>query len=246
MHKFVKFLICATVALPFGQWAKAQVSGVIDYEVTMEVERRGGPGGGGFGGGGQGGGEEGAPPQVMNFTQHFTFNASMGKVDVERPNFGRGGNFQPPFTNTTYVNVVNKKVLQAVTEREGDKKTYYTEDNFVTPISVDTSSTKTKKIAGYNCKKAIVKQRNENYTVWYTTELGINYSPVNGLLPGNGVVLSAESDKRSFVATKVSLKPVEDSTIALPAGAEKITDEEMREKRHTAMEKMREQFQQQQ
>ncbi|HEY0273574.1 MAG TPA: GLPGLI family protein [Chitinophaga sp.] len=241
MQKFTKFLLSAALALPFAQGAVAQVSGVIDYDVTMEVSRRGGPGGGG-----QGGGEEGAPPQVVNFTQHFTFNAGMGKVDVDRPNFGRGGNFQPPFTNATYVNVVNKKVLQAVTERDGDKKTYYTEDYFVTPVSVDTTSTKTKKIAGYNCKRATVKLRDENYTVWYTTELGINYSPVNGLLPGNGVVLSAESDKRSYVASKVTLKPVEDSIVALPAGAEKISADQMREKRRAAMQKMREQFQRQQ
>ena len=246
MHKIAKILITAALSLPAAGQVMAQTSGVIDYDVTMEVERRGGgPGGGGFNGGGGGGGDE-AAPQVVNFTQHFTFNSQMGKVDVDRPNFGGGRNFQPPFSNTTYVNVVNKKVLQAVTEKDGDKKTYYTEDDFVVPNSVDSSSGKSKKIAGYNCKKAVVKFKEENYTVWYTTELGINYSPVNGLLPGNGVVLSAESDKRSFVASKVSLKPVEDATVALPAGAEKISTEAMREKRRAAMQKMREQFQQQQ
>lgn len=247
MHKFAKILIGAAMALPFGQAALAQSTGVIDYDVTMEMDRRFGPGGSnGFGQ--PGGGEPGAPPQVVNFTQHFTFTSGMGKVDVDRPNFrGRGGNFQPPFTNTTFVDMTHKKTLQVVTENDGDKKTYYTEEDFVTPASVDTSSEKTKKIAGYNCKKAVIKLRDENFTVWYTRDLpGLNYSPVNGLVPGTGVVLSAESDKRSFVASKVALKPVEDATVALPAGATKISQDEMRDKRRDAMQKIREQRQQQQ
>lgn len=250
MHKFAKIMIGAAMALPFGQAALAQSTGVIDYDVTMEMDRRNGPGGGNGFGGGQGGGEEGAPPQVVNFTQHFTFTSTLGKVDIDRPNFGgrgRGGNFQPPFSNATYVDMANKKTLQVVTQNDGDKQTFYTEDEFVTPASIDTSSDKTKKIAGYTCKKAVIKLREENFTVWYTRDLpGINYSPVNGLVPGTGVVLSAESDKRSFVASKVSLKPIEDATVALPAGATKISQDEMREKRRAAMQKMREQRQQQQ
>lgn len=246
MQKIAKILITAALILPAAGHVMAQTTGVIDYDVTMEVERRGGPGGGGPGGGGPGGGGDESAPQTVNFTQHFTFGSTMGKVDTDRPSFGRGGNFKPPFTNTTYVNVLNKKVLQVVTENDGDKKSFYTEDDFVVPNSVDSASGKTKKIAGYTCKKATVKFKEETYTVWYTTDLGINYSPVNGLLPGNGVVLGAESEKRSFVATKVSLKPIEDSVVTLPADAQKITDQEMREKRRAAMQKMREQFQQQQ
>ncbi len=102
-------------------------------------------------------------------------------------------------------------------------------------------SDKTKKIAGYNCKKATVTVRNEEYTVWYTQDLPFSYSPINGLLPdGNGVVLSAEGSRRSFTATKVDFKPVTATDITIPANAEKVTEDQLRDMRREAMQKFRE------
>jgi hypothetical protein len=53
------------------------------------------------------------------------------------------------------------------------------------------------------------------------------------------VVLSAEGSNRAFTAKSVSLKPVTDTELGLPAGAEKVSQEEMRNIRRTEMEKFR-------
>ena len=120
-----------------------------------------------------------------------------------------------------------------------NKKTYYTEEDFI--VTADTKpSDKTKKIAGYTCKKATMQLKGDTYAVWYTTDLPFSFSPVNGLLPANiAVVLSAEGSNRAFTAKSVSLKPVTDTELGLPAGAEKVSQEEMRNIRRTEMEKFR-------
>lgn len=239
--------LLATLALP----ARAQqTSGVIDYEVSAKIDPRRMRGGGGESDGGE--------AQIVTFNQHFYFTPAMGRLETERPAFGGGFNrgntaagggqdanrprrfIGGRGNNSVYVDLANKKYLQVMTLPGDEGKTYYSEDEY-TPAADVKVSDKTKMIAGYTCKKATLTLRDETYTVWFTKDLPFSYSPVNGLLPdSSGVVLAAESSNRSFTAKKITLKPVEDSTTALPANAEKVSQEKMRELRREMMQKFRE------
>lgn len=243
-------LSVALVAFP-GMTAIAQDknTGVIDYEVNAKMPQRGGA---------EGDGEE----QVITFNQHFYFTGGKGKLETERPDFGgrrfgggrpggaqggdgngggrggRGGRMRGNFGGG-YVDLSGSKYLQVFSKPDDSTKTYYAEEAYA-PAKDAKLSDKTKKIAGYNCKKATVTVRNEEYTVWYTQDLPFSYSPINGLLPdGKGVVLSAEGSRRSFTATKVDFKPVT-ANISLPANAEKVTEDQLRDMRREAMQKFRE------
>lgn len=141
--------------------------------------------------------------------------------------------------NAQYFDLANKKILHVFSTFGDDHKTYYAEEDFI--VAADTkASDKTKKIAGYTCKKATIKLKDDTYTVWYTTELPFSFSPINGLLPeANAVVLVAEGGRRAFNATSVNLQPVTDTDLTIPAGAEKISQEQMRDIRQQEMEKLR-------
>lgn len=165
-----------------------------------------------------------------------------------RPGGGPGGfgGFGPQrgFGGGQLVDLKNKKYETLFSTSGDEKKTYLSEEDYVIAPNAERSD-KTKKIAGYTCKKATVKLKDETYTVWYTTELPFSYSPINGLLPdSNAVVLSAESSSRSFTAKKISLKPVTDTDLSVPADAQKVTPEEMRDIRRAEMEKLRKRQQQ--
>jgi hypothetical protein len=254
MNHLSKSLLGAAVIAFSGFTALAQDknTGVIDYEVNAKMTPRGGNTDGD------------AEERVITFNQHFSFAAGKGKLATERSDFGGrngsgpsqaapqgpppgDGNGRPPRmrggfggNGPAYVDLTGKKYIQVFTKPDDSTKTYYAEEDFAVPKDVKLTD-KTKKVAGYTCKKATVTLRDETYTVWYTQELPFSYSPINGLLPeGNGVVLSAESDKRSFSAKKVDLKPVAATDLALPANAEKVSEDQLRDMRRDAMQKFRE------
>ncbi|MEV4882598.1 GLPGLI family protein [Chitinophaga sp. CC14] len=263
MNRTIRLFIAAATLLSATSPVFAQQSGVIEYEVTAKTdpERMRG-----F----QRGGDD-APeiPDVITFKQVFTFSNNLGKLTTERPEGGGfGGRRQRPEGDTStrnprrqgpggmgmgmmgrggnaqYVDLANKKYEQVFSTFGDDKKTYYTEEDFIFTAN-NKSSDKTKKIAGYNCKKATIQLKDDTYTVWYTTDLPFSFSPVNGLLPdSNAVVLSAEGSKRAFTAKSVSLKAITDADLSIPAGAEKVTQEQMREIRKQEMEKLRKRQQQ--
>jgi hypothetical protein len=252
MKNLSKTLLSVALVAFSGMTAIAQDknTGVIDYEVNAKMPQRGGA---------EGDGEE----QVITFNQHFYFAGGKGKLETERPDLGgrgfggrrpggapggegngggrggRGGGRMRGNFGGGYVDLSGSKYLQVFSKPEDSTKTYYAEEAYA-PAKDAKLSDKTKKIAGYNCKKATVTVRNEEYTVWYTQDLPFSYSPINGLLPdGKGVVLSAEGSRRSFTATKVDFKPVT-TNISLPANAEKVTEDQLRDMRRDAMQKFRE------
>jgi hypothetical protein len=225
-------------------FAQDKNTGVIDYEVNAKMPQRGGA---------EGDGEE----QVITFNQHFYFSGGKGKLDTERPDFGggrpggapQGGDrnggprgdrfFRRGNGGNAYVDLTGKKYLQVFSKPDDTTKVYFAEEAYA-PAKEPKLAEKTKKIAGFLCKKATVTIRNEEYTVWYTQDLPFSYSPINGLLPdGNGVVLSAEGSRRSFTATKVDFKPVT-ADLSLPANAEKVSEDQLRDMRREAMQKFRE------
>lgn len=255
MNRNFRLFLAASLLVSATSPVFAQKSGVITYEVTarMDPERMSR-----F----NRGGDDNAPaiPDVVTLNQTFTFNDGKGKLVTERPDFG-GQRRQRPGGDSTrragrgpgggpggrtgmgnnaqYVDLANKKYDQVFSTFGDDKKTYYTEEDFVYTAN-SKSSDKTKKIAGYDCKKATIQLKDGTYTVWYTTDLPFSFSPINGLLPeNNAVVLAAEGGRRAFTAKSVDLKPVTDE-LGIPADAEKVSQEKMREIRKEQMEKLRE------
>ncbi len=99
-------------------------------------------------------------------------------------------------------------------------------------------STETKKISGFDCKKAVVSGRNGSQTtIWYTTELALKASPMANLWVA-GVVLGIETDRMKFYATSVEYTKIKDSEVAAPKKGRTITQEEYQK----AMEEMRAKF----
>lgn len=83
-----------------------------------------------------------------------------------------------------------------------DNNTYYKKEsifkhNFYTISTNDFSyewkiTNQTKKIAGFNCIKAVSNIRNNKIIAWFTSDIPINYSPL-GLYGLPGLVLQAEN-----------------------------------------------------
>ncbi|GEP95095.1 GLPGLI family protein [Chitinophaga cymbidii] len=200
-------------------------------------------------------------PDVITTKQVITFTGSMAKVETEGGPMGgpmmfsasraeRGGApvtrsfggpssaLRPPLSNSMYIDLERKKYLNVLKEKQDSvvKTVWFSEEDYKPAARLKTSS-KTKVIAGYTCHKATAKMGEESFVIWYTTDLPVTFSPVNGVLPEKGVILSIESSRRSYVARNVSLKPVNDADVSLPADAQKVSSEELKEKRRQIMER---------
>lgn len=226
-----------------------QTSGIIEYEMTARVEAGqfrivsvSGPGGAPTT-------AEGPPPDmpdIVTSKQTLTFSGGKGKIESESMNTrmmmvngmpAKRETLRSPVSNTTYIDLANRKYLSVTTEKKDSvvKGVWYAEEDYKQPGKFKTSG-KTKTIAGYTCRRASVKLGEENFVVWYTEEIPVLFSPVNGVLPEKGVVLSIESSKRSYVAKHVTLKPVAEAEVSLPGDAQKVTPAELKEKRRQIME----------
>lgn len=99
-------------------------------------------------------------------------------------------------------------------------------------------SEETRKIIGFDCKKAIVTGRNGSKTIlWYTTDLAFKASPMAAFWT-DGVVLAIENERMKYTATSIEYTKIKDSEITLPKNAKMITQEEYQKK----MEEMRSRF----
>lgn len=173
---------------------------------------------------------------VMMFSTAGRARASAdGPPSVTRP-VGKPRSLQPPLSNSTYIDLEKKKYLTVVKESKDSvvKNTWFAEEDYKPSATLKTSK-KTKVIAGYTCQRATAKLGDESFVIWYTTDIPISFSPVNGVLPEKGVVLSIESSRRSYVAQKVELKTIADADVSLPANAQKVSPEELKEKRRQIM-----------
>jgi hypothetical protein len=86
---------------------------------------------------------------------------------------------------------------------------------------------KTKKILGYTCYKATCTFKGEEYEVWFTEEVPLHYSPVNGLFPPQGLVLAISSEVESWAAKSLDFDtPVKAADLAMPADAIPLANEE--------------------
>jgi hypothetical protein len=176
-------------------------------------------------------------PDVITFSQKLVFTSTMAKEVRDNPgpvvrrfvgtpdNAGAGEpiKVEPPFIENTTLDLANKKFVRTLEiKKNGQAQRYQTEEPYKKAKGWREAS-KTKKIAGYTCKKATATHKGETYTIWYTTDLNFTYSPINGLLPDKGVVLEIEGSSESFRATKVEAKAVPENEIKLPSGAQAVS-----------------------
>ncbi|HTM99505.1 MAG TPA: hypothetical protein VL088_12200 [Pedobacter sp.] len=108
----------------------------------------------------------------------------------------------------------------------------------------------TKKILGFDCKKVIIKSIRkakvldmdkdivDETAVWYTTDLGFNFSP-NPNMWTEGAVLALENKGNSTVATSIEYRGVSTKDVTAPKKATPITQEEYQKKMESMMSRMR-------
>lgn len=86
-----------------------------------------------------------------------------------------------------------------------------------------------KKILGYNCKKALVSYRGRNFIAWYTSEIPINEGPyIFDGLPGLILEIEDSENKYMFIAVGIEKKPM-DIYLRNDKSILKVTREKFRE-----------------
>ncbi|WP_443943653.1 hypothetical protein ACJVDH_12060 [Pedobacter sp. AW1-32] len=121
----------------------------------------------------------------------------------------------------------------------------------VTPPKIDIVKTdSTKNIIGFNCHQVIVKSTKhinllgadrevtEETKIWYTTDLGFNFSPNTNLWP-EGVVLAIESRGNNTIATSIEYRNVSAKDVTAPKKAKLITEAEYKVKMENMMKRFR-------
>ena len=80
---------------------------------------------------------------------------------------------------------------------------------------------------GYDCQKAVATQDSTTYEAWFTTQILASVGPEHyGGLPGAILVLTRDEGQKTYVATAVSLEPVDPQMIAPPTQGQRVTQEE--------------------
>jgi len=117
------------------------------------------------------------------------------------------------------------------------------------PVVEYIKSDETKKIVGFNCNKVMIKTTSkrkileeereivDQTILWYTTELGFDFSP-NPALWTEGAVLAIEGKGNNVMAKSIEYRNVSNKDVNLPKKGTVITQEDFRAK----MEQMRKQM----
>ena len=172
--------------------------------------------------------------EVMDDQNTIVSRISADGGPAKTTNLGR------PFDEYKLVNQVGQKIISFLTMKGPEAKTYQSE-NAIERISGWQMSDQTKKIAGYQCKKATVKFKNEPYTVWFTEELPASYSPIHELTPEKGVVLLIEGSREQFKASKVQPRAVNAKEVEPLQGAQSVSQAELKDLREKALADFRQQ-----
>ncbi len=71
---------------------------------------------------------------------------------------------------------------------------------------------KSKKIKGYQCQEAVLKLHERTYTVWFTSEIPVNFGPLklNGL---PGLIVKGSDDKKYFSFSLLNIKKSTDQKV---------------------------------
>jgi len=118
------------------------------------------------------------------------------------------------------------------------------------PVLEVVKTDETKKILGFDCKKVIVKSIRkakvldmdkdiiDETAVWYTNDLGFNFSP-NPNMWTEGAVLALENKGNNVVAKSIEYRNVSSKDVTAPKKALPITQEEYQKKMENMMNRMR-------
>jgi hypothetical protein len=143
-----------------------------------------------------------------------------------------------PVKETFSMDFSQRTMTRAMTsEHDPEHKTYVNTVPLTTPTDWKADK-KTKKVAGYDCKRATCTVDEEEFTVWYTTDLPGTFSPLSKVFPPSaGVVLALESDEQAFAATTVQTAVKVAKPASVPADAIALTPDEMKAKRREFVQK---------
>lgn len=118
------------------------------------------------------------------------------------------------------------------------------------PVRTIIRSDETRKILGFNCNKVVVKtvskrkiqgeerEITDETSVWYTKELGFDFSP-NPALWTEGAVLTIERKGTNIVARSIEYRNVNGKDVNLPKKGVSITADQYKTKLEQRMKKMR-------
>ncbi|WP_442587939.1 hypothetical protein ACSBL2_17990 [Pedobacter sp. AW31-3R] len=118
------------------------------------------------------------------------------------------------------------------------------------PVIEVLKSDETKQILGFNCKKVTIKSTSkrriqeeekeitEETTLWYTDELGFDFSP-NPALWTEGAVLAVEGRGNTVLAKSIEYRNVSSRDVNLPKKGTPITAEAYKAKMESRMKQMR-------
>jgi hypothetical protein len=118
------------------------------------------------------------------------------------------------------------------------------------PVIEIVKTDNTKKIIGFDCKEVIVKSTRkmkildmdkdvtEETHIWYTNDLGFNFSP-NPNLWTEGAVLAIEARGNNTVAKSIEYRNVSNKDVTAPKKALLITPEEYKAKQEAMMKRFR-------
>jgi GLPGLI family protein len=138
-----------------------------------------------------------------------------------------------------FFNFANKKVTESF-ELEGEQ--LLLEKALGSPANEIVKTDESRKIAGFDCKKVSIKDKNgSETTVWYTTDLAFSASPVPALWT-EGVVLGVENARMKYYASSIEYTKIKDAELALPKKGRLITEEEYTTKQAEFRKKMQERF----
>jgi GLPGLI family protein len=210
--------------------------------------------------GGEGIGEAPPPmPTTMDDERTLTFGGGFAKLSTRKPRMmtmnmtsDGGGSvsktekkeelkMKMPLESRTFYNMNKTSKIQMLTirnEEKGTEEAFFTEIPATVPENVEYSD-KTKDIAGFKCKKAIIKNKDEKVTVWFTTDIPYTFSPIEKYTLKEGFVLEIVSDDASYKALSFDGAPVKSEELIMPGGAKKVTKEELEAKRKEAMAKFK-------
>jgi GLPGLI family protein len=224
----MKWFFLAGLAL-LGEALSAQTAGIFEYEVTRKVDGERirvitqgmGQGGGSFSSEGN--------SMVITLKQSLFFSPGIGKLGEPRPAMAPPTmgeiRFRRPFVESTFIDFNNRQFIRYLRggEESDDKSIYFLEEPFESTGEWKDAGKK-KKILGYECQRATRTHEGARFTVFYTRELGVDFSPVNGFLPpGGGFVMAIEGDDMGYTLQSVDLEAkLTPEDFQPPGAAEKV------------------------
>ena len=170
-----------------------------------------------------------------------TYDRQGGRMKMfrQRANSDGTNQFKMPFEDKTFYDMKNRLEINYISFIKEEGNEYYHTIEKAELKGEWKDFDKTKKILGFNCKKASIKTLKDTYTIWYTTEAGFDFSPMLNLMPPSGLVLKLEGSDISFDATSFEKKMDSSVDFKKPNEGKLVTKEELMQKRRDAFEKFR-------